>query len=84
MEIPSLRRALRCCLPDRGNWVLDEEGLGIYGKRYLAHFAGVLLGHVLQGSLDALGLYCHPETRRAAANLDRDPYHFPTPAFRLG
>jgi hypothetical protein len=83
MEIPSLQPALRRYLPDRGNAVLDEESLGINGKSYLAYFAGVLPRHVLQGSLDALGLYCHPETRRSTAHLDRDPYHFPTPTFRV-
>src|SRR5829696_6301529 len=35
----------------------------------------------LQGSFDALGLYRHPETRGAAAHLDRDPNHLPTPSF---
>ncbi len=37
----------------------------------------------LQGLLDALSLYCLPETRRAAAHLDRDPCHLPTPSFRM-
>src|SRR5918995_5875383 len=70
-------------LPNRNSAFLDEEGLGIYGKRHLAGFAGVLPRHDLQGSLDALGLHHHPETRGAAAHLDRDPYHLPTPSFRV-
>jgi hypothetical protein len=61
--------ALRRELLKRGNGVLDDEGLGIYGKRYLANFAGVLPCHDFQGSLDALGLYRYPETRGTAAHL---------------
>ena len=74
--------ALRRQLPDRGKRILDEESRGIYGKRYLALFAGVLPRHDLQRPLDALSLYRHLETRCAADDLDRDPYHLPTPSFR--
>jgi hypothetical protein len=72
---------LRRKLPNRGNGILDEESLGIDGKRHLASFAGVQPRHDLQRPLDALGLYRHLETRGAAAHLDRDPYHLPTPSF---
>jgi hypothetical protein len=75
--------ALRRQLPDRGKRVLDEESLGIYGKRHLALFAGVLPRRDLQRPLDALGLYSHLETRRATPHLNRDPYHLPTPSFRV-
>jgi hypothetical protein len=73
--------ALRRQLTIRDNRLLNKECLGIDGKRYLTLFAGVLPRHDLQGSLDALGLYRDPETRGAAAHLDRDPYHLPTPSF---
>jgi hypothetical protein len=53
------------------------------GKHHLALFAWVLPRHDLQASLDALGLYRHLETRCAAAHLNRDPYHLPTPSFRV-
>src|ERR687895_346727 len=75
--------ALRRQLPDGGSGVLDKESLGIYGKRHLALFALVLPNRDLQRPLDALGLYHHPETRGAAAHLDRDPYHLSTPSFRV-
>ena len=77
--MPDLRRQL----PDRGNGVLDEESLGIYGKHHLANLVRVLARYVLQGSLDALGLYRHPETRRSTAHLDRDSYHSPHPLSAL-
>ena len=80
-DAPVTSISLRRQLPDRGNGVLDDEGLGINGKRNLALFAGVLPRRDLQGSLDALGSYRRPETRCAAAHMDRDPYHLSTPTF---
>jgi hypothetical protein len=75
--------ALRRKLPNRGKRVFDEVSLGIDGKCHLAHFAGVLPRRDLQRPLDALSLYCYLETRRTATHLDRDPYHLPTPSFRV-
>src|SRR5215212_325804 len=68
-----------------------KESLGIDGKRHLTLFAGVVPLHDLQRPLDALRLHHHPETRSAAAHLDRDPYHLltssaqipPIPAYQL-
>jgi len=69
-DAPAEPIALRRQLPIRDNEALNKESLGIDGKRYLALFAGVLPRHDLQGSLDALGLYRHPESRGATTHLD--------------
>ena len=80
-DTPAKPIVLRCQLPIRDRRILNKESLGIDGKCYLALFAGDLARHDLQGSLDALGPYRHPESRGATTHLDRDPYHLLTPSF---
>src|ERR687897_3042619 len=62
--------------------VLGEVRLGVDGERYPALGCGVVPARDLQRPLDGLGLHHHPETRGAAAHLDRDPYHLPTSLIR--
>ena len=71
-DLPTPPEARPCPRPRR------RRSLWIY-ERNLALLAGVLPRHDLQGSLDALRLYRHTETRRSIAHLNRDPYHLCTP-----